>query len=184
MPIGYTTAKPIKTKEKCSYGCGQQAKFIFKNEKLCCSEDFRQCPGWGETMREVGKGRTSWNKGIPPGADTKTKIGLGNKGKKAVLYANPVMTTALCDYGCGKVAKFVFSNGKACCCTDYKACVGFIEKLNKIKKEKYPKRFENIGVDEWTFSRVKEIIKNEHISVPVYIRHIIYEDLKKRLQLR
>ena len=28
----------------CDYGCGQEAKFQFKNGKWCCSNHFRQCP--------------------------------------------------------------------------------------------------------------------------------------------
>jgi hypothetical protein len=30
--------------ELCDYGCGQEAKFIFKNGKKCCSKNHRQCP--------------------------------------------------------------------------------------------------------------------------------------------
>jgi hypothetical protein len=29
----------------CEYGCGQEAKYQFKNGKWCCSENCRQCPG-------------------------------------------------------------------------------------------------------------------------------------------
>lgn len=28
----------------CDYGCGKEAKFIFKNGKKCCSKNHRQCP--------------------------------------------------------------------------------------------------------------------------------------------
>lgn len=28
----------------CDYGCGQEAKFKFKNGKVCCSEFYSQCP--------------------------------------------------------------------------------------------------------------------------------------------
>jgi hypothetical protein len=149
---------------------------------VCCSQDFKQCPGYRKLLSKVRKGRKTWNKGIPPGAEAKVNIGLGNKGKKAVLYATPVVTKALCDYGCGNIAKYVFSNGKLCCKTDFKACEGFVNRLNKIKKKKFPKRFEHIGTDEWTFDRVKEIVEDEDISIPIYIRNLIYEDLKKRLE--
>jgi hypothetical protein len=40
----------------------------------------------------------------------------------------------------------------------------------------------NIRTDDWTFDRVKEIVDDENISIPIYIRNLIYEDLKKRLQ--
>ena len=183
MPIGQTTSKPIKTKEICFFGCGNQAHYQFKNGRVCCVSDFRQCPGWKKLVAKTLKGRKAWNKGIPPGAETRTNIGLGNKGKKAVVYAHPIVTSQLCDYDCGKKANYVFSNGKLCCSTDFKACTGFVNRLNKIKKEKFPKQFGILGTDNWTYDRVNEIVKDEDISVPTYIRNLIYEDLKKRLQL-
>lgn len=184
MAVGYTTSKPIKTKEICFYGCGNQAHYQFENGRVCCLPDFRQCPGYKKRVSEAGRGKKAWNKGIPPNADTKTKIGLGNKGKKAVLYAHPVTTDQLCDYDCGNKANYVFSNGKKCCSTDYKACPGFIDRLNRIKKEKFPKHFEHIGTDEWTYNRVSDIVEVEGISIPIYIRNLIYEDLKERLRQR
>jgi len=182
MPIGHTTSKPIETKEICFYGCGNQAHYQFKNGRVCCSQDFRQCSGYRKIANKYKKGHKTWNKGIPPNAETRTNIGLGNKGKNAVIYAHPVVTSQLCDYDCGKKANYVFSNGKLCCTTDFKACPGFVNRLNKIKKEKFPKLFPNIGTDQWTFDRVKEIVEDEYISIPIYIRNLIYEDLKKRLQ--
>lgn len=177
-------AKPIETKEICFYGCGEQANYIFDNGRMCCSPDFKQCPGWKKALGKSLKGQKAWNKGIPPNAEARTNISLGNKGKKAVLYAQSIITNALCDYDCGKKAKYVFSNGKLCCSTDFKACPGFVDRLNRIKKEKYPKHYNNIGVDEWTFDRVKEIVEDEGISVPIYIRHLIYKDIIERLQSR
>jgi hypothetical protein len=29
----------------CDYGCGQEAKYPFKNGKWCCSESYKSCPG-------------------------------------------------------------------------------------------------------------------------------------------
>lgn len=182
MPIGHTNAKPIETDEICFYGCGNKAKFQFDNGRVCCSEDFRQCSGYRERVNKYKRGKPTWNKGVPPNAEARTNIGLGNKGKKAVLYAQPVVTNALCEYGCGKRANYVFSNGKLCCSKDFKACPGFVNRLNDIKKKKYPKFFDHIGVDEWTYDRVKEIVDREDISIPIYIRHVVYEDLKRRLQ--
>ena len=28
----------------CEYGCGQEAKYKFKNGKWCCSENYTKCP--------------------------------------------------------------------------------------------------------------------------------------------
>jgi len=48
----------------CDYGCGQVAKYTFKNGKNCCSYKYQKCP---ENKRKVGiksKGRPSSRKGI------------------------------------------------------------------------------------------------------------------------
>ena len=34
----------------CDYGCGQEAKFQFKNGKWCCSKYYVQCPVIREKM--------------------------------------------------------------------------------------------------------------------------------------
>lgn len=175
-------AKPIETQEKCHYGCDEQAHYIFDNGKLCCRPDFKKCPGWKKLISRLNKGQKAWNKGRPTTVDEKAKIGMGNKGKQAVIYAHPVITEQLCDYGCGRQAKYVFNNKKLCCTTDFKACPGFVNRLNNIKKDKYPKTLGNIGVDIWTFDRLQEIAEDEGISIPIYIRDLIYKDLKKRLQ--
>lgn len=38
--------------ELCHYGCGQKAKFIFKNGKLCCSKNHKQCPNKKESKHD------------------------------------------------------------------------------------------------------------------------------------
>jgi hypothetical protein len=48
----------------CEYGCGQEAKFQFKNGKWCCSKHFAKCPVMKEKSKEYNiKGRHPWNKG-------------------------------------------------------------------------------------------------------------------------
>jgi hypothetical protein len=47
----------------CDYGCGQEAKFQFKNEKWCCSEHYNSCPEKRRKNSETSKGQIPWSKG-------------------------------------------------------------------------------------------------------------------------
>ena len=67
----------------CEYGCGQEAKYQFKNGKWCCSTNFKKCPNckkkfsgknhpfFGKKhsldaikkIKKSTKGYTPWNKG-------------------------------------------------------------------------------------------------------------------------
>ena len=53
----------------CNYGCGQEARFQFKNEKYCCSRNHASCPTEKDTVRKANLGilnpmfgKVSWNK--------------------------------------------------------------------------------------------------------------------------
>lgn len=39
-------------------------------------------------------------------------------------FAEPIITTQLCDYGCGLVANFKFRKGKICCSMHHNSCLG------------------------------------------------------------
>lgn len=45
----------------CEYGCGQEARYSFKNGKLCCCESYNSCPAMkkknSERAKGIGKGR-------------------------------------------------------------------------------------------------------------------------------
>lgn len=45
-------AQEIKTREKCEYGCEQNANFKFANGKLCCSKSFNSCPAKRKAFSE------------------------------------------------------------------------------------------------------------------------------------
>ena len=45
----------------CSYGCGQEAKFQFKNGKICCSGNVSKCPETKRKRSKKKKGRTKAN---------------------------------------------------------------------------------------------------------------------------
>jgi len=91
----------------CNYGCGQKAKYQFKNSKWCCSKSFNSCPAMKLKNKESNKGRKPWNDGLKNcftnetiqhmsnfrkgekhwnygkkwSEEVKKKIGKGNKGK-------------------------------------------------------------------------------------------------------
>jgi hypothetical protein len=58
----------------CEYGCGQEAKYQFKNGKWCCSKSFSSCNGIKKKNRESNKGRSR-------SEETKRRISKSNKGK-------------------------------------------------------------------------------------------------------
>jgi len=51
----------------CDYGCGQEAKYQFKNGKWCCCESNNSCPEIkmkiSESLKQ-NKNKNSWNKGL------------------------------------------------------------------------------------------------------------------------
>lgn len=99
-------AFPIETKELCSYGCGQIARFKNKSNKLMCCEKATQCPenkrknskglksaydsgnrkpaiNVYENLPEETKKRMNWNKGLLTG--TKFEYGAGGNHKGVLI---------------------------------------------------------------------------------------------------
>ncbi len=62
----------------CDYGCGQEAKYQFKNGKWCCSKTHRSCPEICIKVSEAlkGKKRSSFSE------ETRVKMSESKKGKK------------------------------------------------------------------------------------------------------
>jgi hypothetical protein len=83
----------------CDYGCGQIAKFQFGNGKYCCSSNVKKCGGLSKSL---------------------SKSQLGKKIRESIKIEN--LENKLCDYGCGKIAKFEFQNKKICCHDHYLKC--------------------------------------------------------------
>ena len=63
----------------CDYGCGQEAKFQFKNGKWCCSKNYVQCP---ESRRKVGV--TSKRRIVSK--ETRKKMSIARIGKNNGMY--------------------------------------------------------------------------------------------------
>ncbi len=89
----------------CEYGCGQEAKYQFKNGKWCCSENTNKCLGnkrkksislskkikskeHCKKLSESMKGLIPWNKGLK-GCYTKEtikKMSIKGKGKGRIPW--------------------------------------------------------------------------------------------------
>lgn len=81
-------ATPIETDQKCYY-CGSTAYFFFSSSKrYCCANVHTKCP--------IQKQKLSEN-------------------SKNVIKSVSIITSEICDYGCGEVAKFQFGINKKCC---------------------------------------------------------------------
>ena len=157
------TTIPINTTELCSYGCGQIAKYKFKNGNICCSESKNSCPVHRKQLSESGKGKiipkaipieTTELCGFGCGQIAKYKLKHGklccsnhinkcpinrkkiSNTKKGKLKPKTkfIKTTELCSYGCGLIAKYQFNNGKLCCHKHINKCPENIKKLSKHQK--------------------------------------------------
>jgi len=53
----------------CEYGCGQEAKYQFKNEKWCCSKSHNSCPH----MKQINSLKGGKHRGIKNSQETKEK---------------------------------------------------------------------------------------------------------------
>jgi hypothetical protein len=94
----------------CDYGCGQIAKFQFRNGRYCCGSNSAKCPS---EIIKISNGR----KGI--------------KKPKAKIIENP--DGIICDYGCGQIAKYHFANDKYCCSDHVNKCAGKINVFDSIE---------------------------------------------------
>ena len=89
----------------CDYGCGREAKFQMTSGKWCCEKHYTKCPSILNKTKHYGP------KNIPYGKEI---INIDNK---------------LCEYGCGKVAKYKLNNGKNCCSESHNSCTGIKHKF-------------------------------------------------------
>jgi hypothetical protein len=97
----------------CDYGCGQIARYKFKNGKYCCSKDCHSCLGMKKRNKE---GNQRHNK--------EGSIKLDNSNEE------------LCDYGCGQIARYKFKNGKLCCSNNIQSCPIIRKRMSEGEKGK------------------------------------------------
>ena len=78
----------------CDYGCGQEAKYPFKNGKWCCSKSFKSCPEVRKKQSISMKGK----KTVPCSEQTKKRISESKKGKTLSEDHKRKMRYILKDY--------------------------------------------------------------------------------------
>ena len=123
----------------CSYGCGKEALYTYKNGKKCCSSHFNKCEIYSSRLslrnkRNVGR-KTPWSKESLEkyrerlkNKNTKGKLLLEKKNQKE---GQIISGQAICSYGCGELAKYYFwQTDKFCCSRYWNQC----EKVKKDKK--------------------------------------------------
>jgi len=101
--------------KKCDYGCGQEAKYQFKNGKWCCSKYSSRCPALKNKYnnRKIQKKERIENSGY------------------------------ICEYGCGKEAHYFHKTPKKWCCEEYvQQCES--RKANLTDKEKRLRYLKNL----------------------------------------
>lgn len=142
--MGYAQASLIENSQKflCKYGCGQIAKYQFVNGDLCCSKSHKQCP--------VNKEKTS----------------IQTKGKKLpdLIFIENI-EGFLCKFGCGKIAKYQFTNGNLCCSNHVNKCP-----VNKRK------------ISESGTGREMTIEQKLHLSIKHTGKIIKQESIKKGIE--
>jgi hypothetical protein len=69
----------------CDYGCGQEAKYQFKNGKWCCSESHNSCPN----MKKINSLKGGHRRGVKDSEETKKRKSESKKGLQ-VNEKNPL----------------------------------------------------------------------------------------------
>ena len=113
----------------CDHGCGQLAKYKSKSGKYRCSKQYKGCP-------EIIKIKpVTWNKRLSINPPEEIVV----KNKKTYCRPNMIeVTSGICDYGCGKEAKFKSSYGKLCCEKMHMQCSEFRKRNSERMKINNP----------------------------------------------
>ncbi|MHA1700707.1 MAG: hypothetical protein ACTSWK_00420 [Promethearchaeota archaeon] len=106
----HSFAKPIETTELCSFGCGNTAKYVYKNGSYCCHDDWHRCP---EKRDQISKNATKiW-------ADPERRKRLSETQRKDLFaVAIPVLDDDKICQNCGEKANFWFKTNNRYCCSD------------------------------------------------------------------
>lgn len=122
--------------------CGREAKHQFKiTGEYCCSRYPQQCPEFKKKLSDAKTGKKRSKESVEKQSEKM-------KGK----YNKPVVTliedkTKICEYGCGKIARYRFKNGKYCCEDNYRKCEGYISSKNlNGKTGPKPERINEEGI--------------------------------------
>jgi len=122
----------------CDYGCGQPAKYIFKNGRPCCSKTYHSCPANRERLRKKQQQNSS----------------------HAKLYDQLNRKELQC-YICGEPASYLVSDHRPCCCKKATECPQYGEYIGDKQREWYRQNPEYL---EWQRSNIKEFSSRPETS--------------------
>jgi hypothetical protein len=119
----------------CDYGCGQEAKYQFKNGKWCCSSSYRQCSVYREKTSIQMKGKNTY----PRSKETKRKMSKLHKGK--ILSEETKRKMSIAKKGkktgpCSKQTKRKISIAKKFMLKDYKEKHPFLFVIEGLRETK------------------------------------------------
>ena len=137
-------AQPIETDELCSFGCGQLAKFIYKNGSFCCSDDWHRCSGKHD---QISKQSTL----IWSDLDRRKKFSE-TQHKDLFAVPIPVLEDDKICQDCGEKAYFWFKTNNRYCCSDR------IERCPSVKEEIAQRM-----ITEWENEEFRELMKNSQV---------------------
>lgn len=98
----------------CDFGCEKEANHQLKNGKFCCSPSRNSCTNVKLQMSLNRKGV----KRKPCTNETKKRISISLKLKNK-KNTKENMKPFLCEYGCGKEAKYYFKTADKWCCSEF-----------------------------------------------------------------
>lgn len=129
-------------KQKCEYGCGQDATHYFKySKKWCCEKYTSKCPA----MRKIN-----------------------SSSHKLRNISTPIKTNKLCEYGCNKKAKYILNNSEKLCCSSAPQLCSNIRKkngyTNRVTIKKLQKKYT-------FFCKIEELKENNEGILEVQCRY-------------
>jgi len=159
----------MKEKKLCTYGCGKEAKFQFKNGKWCCSKYIYKCSGF--IKKRVGKKRSQ---------EFKDKMSLIKKGVKATDETKlklKILRTGKTSGMKGKKQSFETIQKRRLATIGQKRTNSFRKKLSLINKGKV--------VTEETKSKLRFSIEQIKEKYPTFskIEEMRYEPGKENIKI-
>lgn len=95
--------------QKCFYGCGQEAKYKFKNGKFCCHPSKNSCPEEKRKNKEINKGRKPTEYTLKRAAEVnKIRMINGDAKKMNLVPRDPKRTLEIAE-----ISRLRMLNGQA-----------------------------------------------------------------------
>jgi hypothetical protein len=110
----------------CDYGCGNIAKYRFKNGKVCCNKVSSVCI-------KSNKNIYKWREKIK--IDNQEIKVVKKKKESSTLIEN---SKNFCEFGCNQIGKYKLRSGKFCCESSHLYCLGFKKKISERMKLNNP----------------------------------------------